>query len=68
MLAELLCTAGAAKGGDDLILPRKGSVSIPAKENAAEAMKGKLKGNQNGNNTVSEDPTIPTISWKSSHR
>lgn len=68
VLAELLCTAGAAKGGDDLILPRKGSVSIPAKENAAEAMKGKLKGNQNGNNTVSEDPTIPTISWKSSHR
>lgn len=31
-------------------------VSIPAKENAAEAMKGKLKGNRNGNNTVSEGP------------
>lgn len=56
MLAELLCTAWAAKGGDDAFLPSKGSVSIPAKENAAEAMRGKLKGSQNGNNTVSEAP------------
>lgn len=37
MLAELLCTAGAAKGGDDVLLPSKGSASIPAKENAAKA-------------------------------
>lgn len=56
VLAELLCTAGAAKGGEDVLLPGKGSVTIPEKENAAEAMKDKLKGNQNGNNTASETP------------
>lgn len=56
MLAELLCTARAAKGGDDAFLPGKRSVSIPAKENAAGAMRGELKGNQNGNNTVTEAP------------
>lgn len=38
-----------------LSCPARG-LSIPAKENAAEAVKDKLKGNQSGNNTVSEAP------------
>lgn len=37
MPEEQLWTAGAAEGGDDVLLPGKRSVSFPAKENAGEA-------------------------------